>query len=218
MNEHELRDAYERVLQAKGEAQQSPSLPLDRLQSLVSGDGSEAERLRALDIAMSTVNGRREFEVAWAASRAAQIPRRHRFSSRWLAAAAALLLTTTSGVVWWLNPATHDARSSATTEVMRGANVVITLIMPRKELANGVGARFVWLSVPSAERYKIILVDEQGNDVFETITSDTAITLPESVSLRSGDVYFWWVQSELTDGTTATAVTEKFTVTGRSRP
>jgi hypothetical protein len=222
MNDHQLRDEYERSLNAaeiagQPSAQPSSALPLERLEALVSREDSEAERLRALDIAMSTAEGRREFEVAWAARRAALPKKQKRVSTTWLAAAAALLLTTTSSAYWLANRASDSGAAASDSEVMRGTNARVTLVAPRGELANSTGVRFTWRAVPSSGRYLMVLVDSQGNEVFASTTRDTAVTLPDSIKLQAGGVYLWWVQTELADGTTATAVTEKITVKNGSR-
>lgn len=209
LDDHTLRDVYEQSLASRDAANGSSSLPLDRLDALVSREGDEAARLRALDIAMSSTEGRREFEVAWAASRAARPEPRRRFSPSWFAAAAAVLLATSSGAYMF---ARRTPPSSDVTEPLRGANAAITLIAPRKEVDVTTTRRFTWSRVASAERYTLVLVDDKGNEIFATTAHDTSLVLPDSVKLTSGGAYLWWVQTELPDGRTATAVTERVVV------
>ena len=217
MNDHELRDEYERALGAKDRAGQPSALPLDRLESLVAREGAEADRLRALDIAMSTAEGRLEFEVAWAASRAVQSPKQQRRPVAWMAAAAALFLAASTGGYLLYNRSTGAVGPGSNLEVMRGTNTGVTLVMPRGELPDAARAQFAWRTVPSAQRYLMVVVDQKGNEVFASTTRDTAVTLPDSIKLQSGGVYLWWVQTELADGTTATAVSETIKVKNGAR-
>ena len=217
MNDHELRDEYERSLGANDGARNHSSLPLDRLELLVSREGPEADRLRALDIAMSTAEGRREFEVAWAASRAAHPRKKQRRPVAWMAAAAALVLAASTGGYLLSNRSTAAVDTRSNPEVMRGSNAGVALLMPRGELADAARAQFAWRTVPSAQRYLMVLVDQKGNEVFASTTRDTTVILPDSIKLQSGGVYLWWVQTELSDGTTATAVTETIRVKNGAR-
>lgn len=209
LDDYHLRDVYEQSLAAGDAAHVTSSLPLERLDSLVSREGDEAARLRALDIAMSSAEGRREFETVWAASRAARPEPRRRYSTPWFAAAAAALIATSTGAYVL---ARRAPSSSAEAEPLRGANAAITLIAPRKEVDVTSARRFTWSSVATAERYTLVLVDDKGNEIFATTAHDTSLVLPDSVKLTSGGAYLWWVQTELPDGRTATAVTERVTV------
>lgn len=212
MNEHAMRDAYERALRAKA-AQDAPhDLPLERLEALVAREGTEEERLRALDVALSSVEGRRELDVLWAASRAARPPKRTIFSPRVMALAATVVLSVGVGG-WWMQ-ADRRATGGAVTEreTMRGGDSPVQLVAPLGEIASVAHAQFTWHRVPNARDYTLVVVDQSGNEVFASTTSDTAVTLPDSVRLAPGGEYLWWVQASLPDGTTLSAVTEKIKV------
>jgi hypothetical protein len=211
MNDHELRDAYERSLQANEQVTPASQLPLDRLQSLVDQSGTEAERLRSLDVLMSSAEGRREFEVAWAAARAARERDTRSFAQRpairWFAAAAMLVIAVGSGAVWM-----NQRDTEAATERLRGGESPVQLVAPGTDNVPERRVRFTWRSVANAKEYTLVVVDTAGGDVFATNTRDTSVTLPDSLSLRSGAQYLWWVQASMPDGGTLSAVTERFRV------
>lgn len=205
-----MRDAYDQALRARDTADQSAELPLDRLESLVTREGSEAERLRALDVAMSSAEGRREFEMAWAAARAAREPKKQFSVPRWTAAAAALVFAVSLGVLWQ-----SQTQIASVTETMRGTASPIELVSPRGDQVTASGARFAWHRVKAAREYTLVIVDRAGNEVFASSTTDTMVQLPDSVVLRANSEYLWWVQAQLTDGSQLSAVTETITVSSQ---
>ncbi len=212
MNEHSLRDAYDQALRSRETKEQSAMLPLDRLASLVSREGTEAERLRALDAAMSSAEGRREFEVMWAAARAARAPKQRFSVSRWTAAAAALVLSVSLGVLWQ-----GRTQVASVTETMRGTASPIELISPHGDQVPASGARFRWHRVSAAREYTVVIVDRAGNEIFATNTADTLVQLPDSIVLQPDTEYLWWVQALLSDGSQLSAVTETIKV-ARAKP
>jgi len=66
----------------------------------------------------------------------------------------------------------------------------------------------VWSAVLGADLYRVTVFDAGGGVVLETEATDTAITIPDSVTFRAGGVYLWkveartgwdrWVSSPLT--------------------
>ena len=76
---------------------------------------------------------------------------------------------------------------------------VLTLSAPPEAIAP-IGAaerpvRFVWTSVPRADRYEITLFDRAGSILWELQTPDTVAVVPDSVALSSGLSYFWKVDA-----------------------
>ena len=210
MNDHELRDAYESALQRRDKASPPLDLPLDRLEALINGEGDEAERLRSIDVLMSTAEGRREFEVAWAAARAGrELERKPRFTiASWrtsVLASAALLFVAATAL--WLN-----SRVDTQSELTRGTESPVQLVSHGSDDVPTTDVRFSWRSVPSARDYMLVVVDTAGGDVFAQNTTDTSVTLPDSVKLSPGGEYLWWVQATMPDGATLSAVTERFRV------
>jgi hypothetical protein len=208
MNEHDLRDAYEASLR-KGEAAPPPvEVPLDRLQMLVDREGSEAERLRTIDVLMSSAEGRREFDVAWAASRAA---REYTGGSRSLLRSWRGAALTSAAVLFVAAIAIYSRdRVVDDVELLRGDESPIRLVAPGVDDVPLREARFTWRSVAGAKDYLLVVVDTAGTDVFARNTTDTSVTLPDSLAFSSGGEYLWWVQAKLSDGSTISAVTRRF--------
>ena len=211
MNHHALRDAYERWLQKAGSRPGSLEVPLERLDALVGREGSEADRLRTLDVVMSSAEGRREFEVAWAASRAAAEygkTKRPSIMRAWgLAAAALLLVSAGAGTAW-----VRSRSPGSTAELLRGVESPLPLVAPRDNAVPQRGVRFVWGGVATAQEYTLVVVDTAGHEVFARTTRDTSALLADSITLTAGAQYLWWVQAAMPDGSTVSAVTERIRI------
>lgn len=72
------------------------------------------------------------------------------------------------------------------------------------------GARFTW-AASAAERYRFVLADAEGKPRFTEDTRDTSLTLPDSVALQAGALYFWHADA-VGGGVTATTRLQRFTV------
>jgi len=207
MNDEQLRDAYERGLARSHGSSSLDDLSAERLRRLVEREGNESERLRTLDIALSTAEGRQELEIAWAAARAARPRRRAWF--RYAAAASLLLIVGTSGL--WLRQ-----RANVSEPVLRGGSESpVTLLAPVGNVTSQHASRFTWRSVDKVDRYLLVVVDTTGAELFAAETRDTSLALPDTVRLAPGRAYLWWVQARLTDQSTVTAVTQRLVVTPR---
>jgi len=203
MNDERLRDAYERGLPRSDASPTLDDVSAERLRRLVEQEGPESERLRTLDVALSTAEGRRELEIAWAAARAARPPRRS--WQRYAVAASILVVVGASALL---------VRRLATPSdtVLRGNDSPVTLVAPVGEVRPDRATRFLWRAVGNAERYQIVVVDTTGTELYAAETRDTAMSLPDSVKLLPGHAYLWWVQARLTDQSTVTAVTQRLVV------
>src|SRR5262249_52306858 len=137
MNDERLREAYERGLPRDDGSQTLDDVSAERLRRLVEQEGSESERLRTLDVALSTAEGRRELEIAWAAARAARPARRS--WQRYVVAASIL-------VVVGVSAAGLLSRRGAATRVtvLRGSESPVTLVAPVGEVKRDRATRFVW--------------------------------------------------------------------------
>ena len=205
MNDEQFRQAYEQGLAPGYDRPVLDDVAAERLRRLVEREGSDEERLHTLDQQLSTAEGRRELEIVWAAARAARP--RSRLRAVWLAAASALLVVGATGT--WL--ATREAQAP----VERGDSSPITLVAPLGTLDDHDASRFIWRTVPDAEHYTLVVVDTSGREVFAAETRDTAVTLPDTVHLKAGGAYLWWVQAKTRYGASITAVTERLTITER---
>ena len=104
-----------------------------------------------------------------------------------VAAAAAL------AIVFWPRAGEDRARP-----VLRSPDAAATvgpaLIMPRADVIRV--DRFVWSSVPSADRYRVRLYDSEGAVVWTAETADTVVELPDSVPLVPRAAYFWKIEAQ----------------------
>jgi len=136
----------------------------------------------------------------------ARLARAFRNRRRWtvaapLAAAAAVLLLVLAP---WQRARDLDG------PVLR-ERAVTTTVAPRPLAPLGavtVLGRLLWTSVPHADRYRVTVFDGGGSVVWETLTRDTLIAIPDTVALGVGVPYYWkvaartswdrWVVSDLT--------------------
>jgi hypothetical protein len=136
----------------------------------------------------------------------ARLARSFRDRRRWtvaapLAAAAAVLLLVFAP---W-------QRAPDRSEPVLREPAVTTTVAPRPLAPLGAVAvlpRLLWTSVPHADRYRVTVFDGNGSVVWETLTTDTLVAVPDAVALGVGVPYFWkvaartswdrWVVSDLT--------------------
>lgn len=75
-----------------------------------------------------------------------------------------------------------------------------------------------WGGVAGADRYRMTLFEASGRVVYETLTADTAVTLPDSILLAPGRPYLWKVEARTGfDRWTASDLAEFSIVGGRPR-
>lgn len=170
-------------------ADNAPSL--EAMLRVIRGEAGEAERLRTLDRVMASDTLRAEFALlsAVAEGERRSVPLRRAWVP--VAAAAAVLLVA-SGLVW------KARRVPIDDDVVRGEGASITLVAPRERL--DAGRTFTWRSTGGESRYRFQLRDAKGGVVFDTVTRDTVLVLPQSVPLAPGEEYRWWIRSDLPDG------------------
>lgn len=121
-------------------------------------------------------------------------PRRRLIVFGALAAAAAAIL--------FIAPATLRSRAGDES-LMRAESATPTLVAhgPAGDVALQ-GLRFVWASAPGAMTYRITLSRADGTQIWTMSSSDTAVTLPDSIELRPAERYLWITDALLSDGTT----------------
>lgn len=224
MNDDQLREAYARHLRTPDASGRLPSLPPpERVAALVAREGSEAERLRTLDVLLSSAEGRRDLDVAWALARATPpSAAAHRRRPVWYAAAATMVVAIGVGGVWLAERGGDGQVGSIGTrgvtapsgapEVTRGEEAPVRLIAPSTDPVASVGVEFIWHRVARAGEYTLVIVDTAGNEVFAEATRDSSVVLPNRVQLVPGYEYLWWVEASLDDGSTVSAVTQRLRV------
>ncbi|MBV9880197.1 MAG: hypothetical protein JO180_06850 [Gemmatirosa sp.] len=204
-----LGAALERRVRASLERTDAPStdaLPSpEMLRDALAGRLSEAERLRAIDQATRTREGRRELallRVALGASREAwpdALPaaRPAWWRSRGLAAAAGVLLAVGLGGSWWAaRPAADPLRD------VPGPSTGVSLVAASAAAGGGAATVLAWHAVPGAVRYDVEVLAPDGAVRHAASTRDTVLPLPTSAVPTAGAAADWWVRARLPDGTT----------------
>jgi len=72
--------------------------------------------------------------------------------------------------------------------------------------------RFVWASEPRATTYRLTVAQADGQPVWTRSGSDTAVALPDSVSLTPGGRYLWVADALLDDGGSRSTGLREFVV------
>jgi hypothetical protein len=74
--------------------------------------------------------------------------------------------------------------------VMRGGEPAV-LVAPVDEVVLAPDVRFAWQPAGAGAVYRFELVDDQGNRLVSSETTQTEATLPEGVKLAGGRTYYW---------------------------
>jgi hypothetical protein len=123
---------------------------------------------------------------------------RRRGTPRWLpyAAAAAVI----AGVVLLVPRAGQDVGGDR----LRDGGVPadsIAVVAPADGRYVGASRALVWRGVPGAT-YQVTITTSDGDSLWAAHTSDTAVTLPPTVTADSGLMRHWYVDALLPDGST----------------
>ena len=195
-----LRDAYQRVLDARRVSGREPCVAPEAMLSLLRREGAEEQRLEALDHVMGCGACRSEFELlrsieqAGAGTTERAGPAVLRILPRFavpLALAASLILVVTVG---------QRLRSPEGTDVERGTMDGVTLLGPPAEIAAGTSPTFAWKPVPGAQSYELEVLDEKGAVVWGAKTSETSVTMSDPSLVTPGKSYRWWVRTTPASG------------------
>ncbi|MBL8981444.1 MAG: hypothetical protein JNL26_04630 [Gemmatimonadetes bacterium] len=181
MTDERLRDAYERGLPSGTDRPLLDDLSAERLRRVVDREGDERERLHMIDQLLSTAGGRADLDLAWAAAHAARPPSRRRWWGLVAATAGLVLLPAV-----WLT-----ARDPA--PVMRSGGEALVGVAPRGAVARG-ELRFTWHARPGY-LYRLVVVGPGGEERYAAETTDTVVTLPDSVRLSPEVDHQWWVDA-----------------------
>ena len=71
--------------------------------------------------------------------------------------------------------------------------------------------RFTWRGAAAA-RYRVIITDSAGAELYSSATSDTTLVLPPSVALDPGARYFWFVDELRADGSSFSSRASSFSI------
>lgn len=77
----------------------------------------------------------------------------------------------------------------------------VTVVTPRGGTTIPAGGiDFVWRRAPDILEYRITVQDADGRVMWSTSTADTAVRLPDSVTVSRGSVLHWYVDGLRADG------------------
>ena len=124
-----------------------------------------------------------------------------------VAAAAALAVVLVPG----RNAVTEPTERVATLE--DGGR--ITLLSPSDSRAvDARGLEFRWSS-PDSATFRITVADDAGRTIWTALTTESRITLPDSVELADRRRFFWYVDAVFHDGSSITSGPHGFTASAR---
>jgi hypothetical protein len=207
MTDDRLRQAYARHLASLPPGGRAGCVPPEALLALAQREGSEAERLATLDHAMVCEACRRDLELFRSVTRAGAATAAARRVPQWftpLAAAAVLLIVVGFGATLMLRRTGETA--------LRGGMPDVELVSPEGSVPAGGAATLVWRGVGGAARYEVELLAGNGDSIYAAGTADTALALPETITLAAGGEYVWSVRAVLPDGRQIGSVPRRFRI------
>jgi len=89
-------------------------------------------------------------------------------------------------------------------------------VAPVGTVADAAGLR--WTAVAGANRYRVTLFDAAGRVLYETQVADTAVTLPDSVTLAPGRPYLWMVEARVGWDRWSASELVRFSIAAGARP
>ena len=206
MNDQRLRDLYQSAVATRTAVSRADCPDAGVLLALVRREGSEDERLRTLDHAMSCGECMRELELLRAIEKAgARVSGASPATGRdtvvswrravpWALAASAVLAVS-------LVVGRERGGDGTSEEPMRGTSAAITVHAPRDgEIGAGDSLVLAWQPVPGAARYVVEVLDADGRAAIADTTSDTVHVVRDLGRLSAGRDYRWWVRAPATDG------------------
>ena len=98
-----------------------------------------------------------------------------------------------------------DQRAVASESIVPTVSPLPTAIVPRDSM------RFTWRGAAAA-RYRVIITDSAGAELYSSATSDTTLVLPPSVALDPGARYFWFVDELRADGSSFSSRASSFSI------
>jgi anti-sigma factor RsiW len=125
-----------------------------------------------------------------------------------LTAAAAVIIVAAIAVGRMPRNAVDPERLRLDTRENRGA---FALVSPSESTVPARGSVFRWHSASTASTYRLTITDSAGTPVWSQTTGDTSVVLPDSVVLRTGARYRWYVDALGADGRSATTGVRSFT-------
>lgn len=202
MTDAELRAAYAHAMVARGSGDRAVCPSPEAVQALVERTAPEAARLAILDHIMQCPSCSTEFELLRALREARPAPP-VALPLRWLAAAVIAGVVLTSTLVW--------RQSSRDDRITRDAVDGLVVHAPAGLVAPAAARTLIWSTAPGASRYLVELM-AADSVLYAAEARDTVLALPDSVGIRAGHEYGWWVRARYPDGAERTSRFARFSV------
>jgi len=204
MNDEPLRREYQRSSKA---APPGPHPDPAQLERIVNGEGSETERLLALEHVLQCPTCGPELTLLRAASAGARAAQRQAPVARWLALAAVAILVIGLGTL-----TLRSRRMTPNADVMRGHAEAMSLIQPASGASLERPIRLTWHAVDGATSYRVELLSTTGDLIGAWTTRDTALAVADSTRVTPGRSYDVWVRATLEDRTDVSSPIVRFNV------
>jgi hypothetical protein len=204
MSDDELQRAYQR-----GIARTPPGVhpEPERIAALIQGSTRELDRIATLEHVMQCVRCGAELDLLRAAKEVARAADTTRFTVRRAAIAAAAVLVLGVGAV-----ALRQHRPVAAADVYRGQRPAIALVQPEAGSAVAQPVRLAWHGIADARSYHVELLSAHGDMIASWNTSDTVLSIPDSVRLQPSQSYDTWVRATLAERTEVSSPIVRFSV------
>lgn len=204
MNDEELRREYRRS--SVGAPPGTHPEP-EQLEQIMSGAGSESERLALLEHVLRCPTCGPELDLLRAANEGARAAERRMPATRWLALAAMAILVVGIGAL-----VLRGRAGTPPADVMRGNRAAMSLIEPAVGDRVPAPVRITWHAIDGATTYRVELLSTSGELVANWNTADTAVSIPDSAHVRANEQYDVWVRATLADRTEVSSPIVRFSV------
>lgn len=118
------------------------------------------------------------------------------------------LIAASIGVVWFMSREVQRLPHGPSLTRSRDLNALaqIDVVSPAGEDVQP-GGKLIWRSV-SADFYRLAILDDTGEPVYQAELADTSLVIPDSAHLEQGRLYFWRVDA-IADGVAASSGARK---------
>jgi hypothetical protein len=201
MTDERLRDLYQHAIDARASGPRAACPEPERLLALARREGSEEERLRTLDHAMSCSDCMRELELLRAIEQAgagSSGPRIVTARSTPLSWRRALPLALAASLVLAVGISLRERGTKVRPDdVERGDGASLVVHGPSERTVDRTDSLAIaWSPVSGASRYVVEVLDDAGRAVLTQPSSDTLLVLRDLRSLAPGREYRWWVRTD----------------------
>jgi hypothetical protein len=202
MTNPRLAALYAQAVAARSGGDREGCPPPEDLEALAARGLPAADRLRLLDHVMSCGSCGREYALLDAVIASEIRPRR--IGGLPLALAATVLLAIGAGLVLRVGSRTSKV------DAVRGEEGVVRLLMPAVDARVPDRPIFVWGGMGTGVRYRFELLPVGRDPVYAVESTDTTLTLPDSVTIEREIEYLWWVRAHLPDGRQSASAIGRF--------